>query len=201
MNSGYSSRLPYDTSAYNDKLSESVAPGNYRLNTNYARNDTGCLQTLGPRGSHGVSTIYEDSIAPSQQLVGIESILTNRNMRRSKSKRGSLNPINVTEMPLKHNRVCNSNLNSQHTRFTYPAVSYRGAPINRFINLLNDPQENIFYNFEVNTTLEAKDNWIPDVPSVAQRDQFPASGSGSQTSHTSYCPAGRTCNANFTGSR
>jgi len=197
MNSGHSSRLPYDTDTYDDRLSESVGPGRYRLNTDPAHSDTGCLHTLGPRGTDGVSTLYDRAVAPSQRLVGIESILTNRNMKRSNSKRGSLNPIDVTQMPLKHNRICNNTLNIEHTKFTHPAVNYRGAPVNRFFNLLNDPQANIFFNFEANTTLEARDNWIPDVPLPQRKDKYPVPVDGSQKTCHTYCPSGDVCNAGF----
>lgn len=197
MNSGYSSRLPYDAETYNDRLSESVGPGNYRLNTDHAYNESACLQTLGPRGTNGASILHGHVIAPSQKLVGIESILTNRNVRRSGSKRGTLNPIDVTKLPLQHRSVCNNTLNPNNTRFTHPPTSYRGVPVNRFVNLLNDPQEHIFYNFEVNTTLEARDNWIPDVPTPVSSDNFPSSVTGSTRSCTSYCNVGDSCNASY----
>jgi hypothetical protein len=45
-----------------------------------------------------------------------------------------------------------------------PAMFYRGAPINRFYDLNKDPQANIFYDWAINTSLEAKDNFIPELP-------------------------------------
>jgi hypothetical protein len=199
MNSGYSSRLPYDTETYN-RLSESVGPGKYRLNTDHAYNESPCLQTLGPRGTNGASILYGHVVAPSQKLVGIESILTNRNVRRSGAKRGTLNPVDVTKFQLQHRSVCNNTLNPNNTRFTHPPTSYRGVPVNRFVNLLNDPQEHIFYNFEVNTTLEARDNWIPNVPVPINGDNFSTSVTGTtQTTRpcATYCVVGDSCNASM----
>ncbi len=45
------------------------------------------------------------------------------------------------------------------SRLTNPAFNYKEAPIDRFYNLNQNPQDNIFWNFAVNTDLEAKDNF------------------------------------------
>lgn len=182
MNIGHSSRLPYDKCAYEDQVRESTSPGSYRLDTNWSHNQNGCLSTMGPRGSDGVSTLVGHTVAPSQKLVDFESMLSNRNVKVSKAKHGRVNPVKLSGYKLKHHTLCNNYLDPQYTRLTYPAESYRGLPINRFYNLPNDPQEHIFYDFAVNTTLEAKDNWVPDVPTPLNTGTYPnptTSSSGS----------------------
>ena len=56
---------------------------------------------------------------------------------------------------------------------TDPAMFYRDAPINRFIDLCRDPQDAIFWNFSINSRLEAKDNFIPLLDEPVPDDGFP----------------------------
>jgi len=167
LNIGHSSRLGYDSCAYSDKLEESVGPLGYRLDPNWQENCQQCLSTLGPRSSYmgqGVSSAVGHPIATSQKLVDVESILSNRNVKTSKCRRDNLNPINVTKFGVQHLRVCNDYLNPLSSRLTYPAANYRDMAVNRFYNLDRNPQTNVFYDFAVNTKLEAKDNFIVDIP-------------------------------------
>jgi len=166
---GSSSRLPYDECAYPDKLQVSTGPLLYKLSTDQIYNCDSCLSTFGPRSSirgNDVSKTMKTGYAPSQDLVDLESILTNRNVLESKCKTGRTNPVNVTEMPLQHVPSCGKFLDPVVSRLTHPAANYRDASVNRFYNLPKDPQANIFWNFSVNTRLEAKDNFIPDVPQL-----------------------------------
>jgi hypothetical protein len=169
LNIGHSSRLGYDSCAYSDRLVESVGPLGYRLDPNWQENCNQCLSTLGPRSSYmgqGVSTSVGHPIATSQKLVDVESVLSNRNVKTTKCKRDGVNPINVTKFGVKHMRVCNDYLNPLSSRLTYPAANYRDMAVNRFYNLDRNPQLNIFYDWSVNTKLEAKDNFVVDVPHV-----------------------------------
>lgn len=171
QNFGYSTRLPYDQSTYNDKLYESVGPLKYRLNTNYVYNCDACLSTLGPRSGtmgFGVSMPIdnEPAVAQAPALVNIESILTNRNVYASRNRRNEVNPIDVTKFKLKNPRVCNDFLNPLSSRLSYPPANYRDMGINRFYDLNKNPQKNIFYDFAVNTTLTAKDNYVTPVPRI-----------------------------------
>jgi len=170
MNIGHSSRLPYDDCAYDDKLEESVSPLKYRLDTHRIQNCDACLSTLGPRSGHqgyGVSTTSRRTPATSQDLVDVESILSNRNVLTSRCKTEKVNPVDVTKFTLDHARICNDYLNPEATRLSYPPYNYRDMSINRFYNLPRDPQANIFWDFSVNTTLEAKDNFMPNLPRQA----------------------------------
>jgi hypothetical protein len=176
LNIGHFSKLKYDEQAYADHLDESVQPLNYILNTNYMQNCNQCLSTLGPRSSYmgqSVSSHVGFPTATSQKLVDVESILQNRNVKASKARRDNVNPINVTKYGVKHQRICNDYLNPLSSRLTLPASNYRDMAINRFYNLNRNPQVNVFYDFSVNTKLEAKDNFIQEIPVLWNNDISP----------------------------
>lgn len=171
QNFGYSSRLPYDESTYRDKLEESVAPLYYNLNTDSIYNCNACMTTLGPRSSYmgfGVSMPISNQRAVTQtpEMVNIESILTNRNVNTSKNRKNQVNPINVTKFKLQHPRICDEYLNPISSKLEYPSQNYRELAINRFIDLPKNPQSVIFWDTAINSRLEAKDNFIQEVPKI-----------------------------------
>ena len=173
VNFGHSSRLSYDKCAYHDRLSESVAPISYRLSPHQIKNCDGCLSTLGPRSSHngyGVSTVIGNTVAPAQELVDIDSILSNRNVLKSKCKDGKVNDIDVTRFTLQHARLCNDFLDPIASRLTNPSTNYRGMSCNRFFNLPKNPQANIYWDGAKNTQLEAKDNYRERIPRIMSFD-------------------------------
>jgi hypothetical protein len=184
---GQFSNPKYDSCAYPEDLYESTAPYEYTMNPDRIHNCNGCLTTFGPRSSRngaGVSAPDGDVIAAAQQYVDIDSVLSNRNVPLSKCKRGKVNPVNVTRIKTNNLPVCNDYLDAQHTKMTDPAMFYRGAPINRFFDLNKDPQANIFYDWAVNTTLEAKDNFVPDLPvPMTGHDTVPDSPMGVTRPH------------------
>jgi hypothetical protein len=169
---GYSSRLGYDKDcAYEDQLAESTGPLQYTLDTNRIYSCDGCLSTLGPRsgvGGYGVSTPVNNRPALSQapELVNIESILSNRNVYKSRCKKDGANPIDVTKFPVKHARVCNDYLNPMASKLSYPPANYRDVGINRFYNLRKNPQNlgTIYFDIATNTRLEATDNFFDEIP-------------------------------------
>ena len=125
------------------------------------------MSVFGPRGSHngyGDSTTVGHRNAPSQDLVDVESILSNRNVIASKCKDGKVNDIDVTKFQLQHARICNDFLDPVATHLTNPSANYRGMNINRFYDLDRNPQSVLFWNFQVNTQLEAKDNFKEALP-------------------------------------
>lgn len=175
INIGHSSRLDYDRCAYADQLQESTAPIMYRLNANQINNCNACLSVFGPRTSsgarsYGVSSTVGHVSAPSQRLVDVESVLSNRNVIASKCKDGRVNDIDVTKFQLQHARTCNDFLDPLATHLTNPPANYRGMAINRFINLPKNPQSNVFYQFAANTKLEAKDNYRERIPRLINYD-------------------------------
>ncbi len=167
INIGHSSRLIYDECAYRDRLAENAGIINYRLDPSYMENCNQCFSPLGPRAGRmgqSVSTIVGHPRATAQHLVDVESVLRNLNVKTSKCKRDGANPINLMKYGNKHLRVCDSTLDSISSRLTYPSANYRDMAINRFYDLNRNPQANIFYNFAVDTRLEAKDNFNYDLP-------------------------------------
>jgi len=167
MNIGRSTRLSYDRDAYPDKLHESVSPLSYRINTNQIYNKDRCFAPLGPRSGfmgHGVSTFRDIGCAEAQDLADLDSIMSNRNVKTTKARRGHVNPVNPLKFNLHNARQCDNSLRTEYTALSHPASNYRDMSINRFYNLLHDPQENIFVDFAINTKLEAKDNFRPEIP-------------------------------------
>lgn len=172
---GHSSRQKYDRCYFPDYLSESVGPMLYKLNPNQINNCEACLSVFGPRTSSGpqsfgVSTTVGHVTAPSQALVDVDSILSNRNVIASRCKDGKVNDIDVTKFQLQHARVCNDFLDPISSLLTNPPQNYRGMSINRFYDLNKNPQANVFYNFAVNTQLEAKDNYRERIPRLILQD-------------------------------
>ena len=172
---GHSSRPIYDTCAYDDYLSESVGPLLYKLNPNQINSCNACLSVFGPRSStgarsYGVSSAVGHTTAISQDLVDVESILSNRNVIASRCKDGKVNDIDINKFHLQHACSCNDFLDPVATHLTNPPQNYRGMSINRFFNLPKNPQSNIFWNYAVNTKLEAKDNYRERIPRMVKYD-------------------------------
>jgi hypothetical protein len=173
VNIGHSGRLAYDKCYYEDRLAQSVSPLLYKLNPNQINNCESCLSVFGPRSGHngyGVSTTVGHRTSPAQDLVDVESILSNRNVIASKCKDGKVNDIDVTKFHLQHARICNDFLDPIASHLTNPPQNYREMAINRFYDLPTHPQANIFWNFAVNTSLEAKDNYFEQLPRIASYD-------------------------------
>ena len=168
-NQGFSSRLVYDKCYIDDDISQSVGPLLYNLNPNRINNCDGCLSVFGPRSGHngyGVSTTVGHKIAIAQELVDVESILSNRNVIASKCKDGKVNDIDVTKFQLQHARTCNDFLDPLATHLTNPPATYREMGVNRFYDLPTQPQSVIYWDAAINTTLESKDNYIQRIPRV-----------------------------------
>ena len=168
FNYGISSKLGYDQSCIKDSIEQSVAPLQSVLDPNRVRN---CKQCLNPNGSAPRSSfmgwgdslpIENAGIAPAQQLSDIDSIMTNRNVKESKDKKGKLNPVNLNEFKLYDSAMCNNFLDPLNSTLTFPKQLYREMSINRFYSLNNNPQKNIYWDGAVNSRLEASDNY--DMP-------------------------------------
>ncbi len=166
---GHSSRPRYDNCAYPDKLKESTDPVNYRLNKDYIHNCNRCLNSngAGPRTTgmgFGDSTVFNVGHAPANDLVDVDSICRNLNVKISKCKRGKLNPVNLTKYKNTDYNLCGNYTHPEYTKLSYPSSNYRDMSVNRFYNLHHDPQEVIFYDMQHNTRLEAKDNYVVSLP-------------------------------------
>jgi hypothetical protein len=170
MNIGHSSKLPYDKNYYPDHLDESVAPGDYRLQVYSIYNPDSCFAPIGintgPNGA-GVSTVRHYGPAMAQRLVDVDSVLSNRNLPQSRARDGRVNLVNLENDKLYSLKECvSSSLAPEYTHLTAMPQNFRDLQINRFYNLHKNPQDPIFYNFAINTTLEAKDNYVPVGPRV-----------------------------------
>jgi len=179
VNIGHFSKLAYDKCYYEDELAQSVSPLLYRLNPNQISNCNSCNSVFGPRASgvnghgingYGVSTTVGQRTAPAQDLIDVDSILSNRNVIASKCKDGKVNDIDVTKFHLQHARICNDFLDPIASHLTNPPANYREMAINRFYDLPTHPQANIFYDFAVNTSLESKDNYLEKAPRLFRYD-------------------------------
>ena len=164
MNIGHISNLIYDEDAYNDRVSESTSSATYRLSSFNNFNCDGCLSVGGPRARNGVSSTTGHVATESQKLTDIESILSNRNVKASKSKDGKVNPIDVTKYDVKHARICGKELDPISSRLTHPSQNYRGIMTSRFYDLPKNPQAHIYWNTSANTRLETRDNYRAQLP-------------------------------------
>ncbi len=176
MNIGHSSKLPYDTCFYPERISEIVAPGDYKLQQYSTYNCDSCLVPFGVKADirgNGVSTSKSIGPAMSQRLVDNESNLSNRGLPQSRCRNGRVNLTDPSKEKLNHRETCNSILSPEYSHYTLSPKNFRAAQINRFYNLKKNPQEPIFYDFAVNTTLEAKDNYKPHAPRFFENIPYP----------------------------
>ena len=169
LNSGYFSKTKYDTCAYKDAISESTMPFTYTMDTNRIYNCNGCLTGDSPRSGYlgaGTSTVSSNRVAAAQQNIDVDSVMSNRNMHVSKCKKAQVNTIKLEDFKTVDYPSCPKSLNTQHSRLTDSTMFYRGAAINRFYELNRDPQANIFYDWSINTSLQAKDTYVPSMPTL-----------------------------------
>jgi len=185
MYNGYSSRLSYDNCAYPDKLIISTGELGYRLSPDYVYSCSSCFSDLGPRSGHngfGISLpIPQNTLGSAQAVVDVESVLTNRNMPTSKCKDAMLNPLGINQWALAHARTCNNFLNPITSHLTNPPQTYREMAVDRFFDTNKNMQEPIYWDQAKDTRLEAKDNFIPDVPNVTRYQEQPSLGVRSLT--------------------
>lgn len=176
---GYSSREKYDKCYNNEQIERSVGPLLYKLNPNQIDNCNACLSVFGPRASggtnrgvmgYGDSTSVGHRTAPAQDLIDVDSILTNRNVVKSKCKDGDVNNIDVTKFQLQHARICNDYLDPISTLLTNPAMNYREIFTDRFYDIGASPQNVIYWDGAVNTSLEARDNYKIRIPNLLKYD-------------------------------
>ena len=177
MNIGHSSKLQYDKSYYPEHLDESVGPGDYRLQQYSTYNQESCFAPFGVRSGlngAGVSTVEKFGPAMAQRLVDVDSNLSNRHLNQSRCRSGRVNTTDVSTLKNNNLSECNSKLAPEYSHYTSTPKNFRDVQINRFYNLKKNPQEPIFYDFSINTTLEAKDNYTPIGPRVLdQQSVFP----------------------------
>lgn len=168
MEIGEFTRPAYDKEAYDFKMARMINEAYYHTDKNYVYNNDQCFQPLTNIGyiGNGDSIATNNNITPALSLVPLESVLKNLNVKISKDRNGNVNPIDVSKIKLNNKQVCERKLTSQHSRLTEPASIYREMETNRFYDLINDPQANIFVPFAINSRLTATDNYIPQIPQI-----------------------------------
>jgi hypothetical protein len=175
FNQGFSSRLQYDPSFIQDDIEQSVAPLQSVLDPNRVKNCSQCfaLNTRANRiNSYGDNTTLANSgLTPAQELTDIDSIMKNLNVKASRDKRGMINNIDVFKFKTYDTKLCDRGLDPLSSISTYPKQLYREMSINRFYDLNINPQVNIFWNWAVNSQLEAKDNYDNPYPYSIDHDK------------------------------
>ena len=199
FNFGQSTRLYYDNDCANDHTEQSTAPFQSIVDPNRAKNCNQCLSLNGPRSGHNGwgnnIPIANPGIDPAQELIDIDSIMSNRNVKTTRSKRGMVNDIDVFKFKTYDSKLCDKGLDPLSSILTYPKQLYREMSINRFYDLNMNPQMNIYWDQAVNSQLEAKDNYKPPYPySVENWDALPTELQGHNTPCNTICPGN--CNTN-----
>lgn len=178
VNMGTSTRLAYDIAYADDRTFESTQPIQSVLDPNRVKNCRECLPLFGPRSSHNGYgdniAVEKPSVTPAQDLVDIDSIMSNRNVKLSKDKKGLVNPINVLKYKTYDVKYCDRGLDPLSSVSTYPKSLYREMSINRFIDNPINPQVNLYWNKSRNTQLELKDNYVHPYPySLDSEEDYP----------------------------
>jgi hypothetical protein len=168
FNFGMSSRLQYDSHYITDNIEQSTAPILSVLDPTRVKNCNQCLSLNGPRAGHNGwgnnIPIAEPGNTPAQELIDIDSIMSNRNVKQDRSKKGGVNEVDVFKFKTYDSVLCGKDLDPVPSILTYPKQLYREMSINRFYDLNTNPQVNIYYNGAVNSQLEAKDNYDSPYP-------------------------------------
>jgi len=157
-----SNRLNFDTCQYKQKISESIGPGNYMINTPpiscdscYPYSPSIRLQRQGA------------SVDTTKPLIDIDSELLNITRPASKCPSRKWIPNNCTDRPasqLTHFRDCT--FPAEETRNSNPPCNLRGTGFNRWEWTCMNPQERVEIPFDwnINNRIIVKDNHRPCVP-------------------------------------
>ena len=133
-----------------------------------------CFTVNGPRGAtNGVSTLVGNVTAPKQDLVDLESDLKNIHLKTNKCKRGMVNTKKLEDYKLINEVDCSNNLDLQYSRLNHPIQQYRGMAQNRFYDLLDNPQNHIFFDSAQDTRLKAKDEFVENLPNMLRQKAWP----------------------------
>ena len=157
-----STRKKYDDCSTNLFYKQSTGPLSYRLLPDFVNNTQKCYSDYGPRGQD-----MNVSVIRNENLIDVDSLLTNRTKIASDCKDGLVNHIEFDQYKKYDLPICDRFLDRMDTRLTHPIHNYRGMTNDWFIQPRvngRDEQCNIFWNFAENTQLTAKDNYNPKIP-------------------------------------
>lgn len=168
---GYSDRNSANPELIQNNINQNKAQVSYWLNPEQIYNPNRCATWFGPRSGHngyGVKTVATnpETPAPAQDLTDIESLLTNRKQNSNQK----LNNLNLNCFKYDNINSCSNFLDPVSTHLTNPPRNYREITINRFYDLPIPAQNHVFYNWEINTQLEAVDNYQVKLPKIQDFD-------------------------------
>lgn len=136
----------------------------HKTSPHFIYNKSSCMPTVGRIGATiGASLVVGDVIAPRLHLIDIENKLLNRDVGPSRTIGGGVSDLDVKKIKLNDVNPCGKFSNESFTRLTQPPILHREVAIDRFYDLLDDPQSHIYDSVARNTRLEARDNWFPQV--------------------------------------
>lgn len=161
---GESTSLSHDAVTYRDKTVESVEPMIYQLNPIQSYRPDACISPFGPTGtknSPAIALPVANQPSTQQQVVDVESALRGQYVKASRDKMAGYTQINVDQYinPVE----CSNALASIDSLLQLPKSFTRGQPMSRFHDPIVDPLANIYWDRGINTTLQARDNYVPDL--------------------------------------
>lgn len=157
-----STKKRYDECSTSLFYKQSTDPLAYRLSSNFANNCSKCYTNYGPRGQD-----MNVSVIKNENLIDVDSLLTNRSKVASDCKDGLVTDIQFNKYKKYNLPICNNFLDREDSRLTHPIINYRGMTIDWFFTPRvsnRDEQCNLFWDFAENTRLTTKDSYRPDIP-------------------------------------
>lgn len=196
------SRIKYDDDSYNLKLEREISPLDYRLFNGFNESCDKCLNYDGYRNNKSDVSLGKNLDPNSDNqwgsLAEIESYLSNRVNKLKNSNVYGKND-HYKNIPTINKHLCNNNLQSEDTRFTYPIEAFRSLDTTsyKFIPYLSvNPQCQIETNeakIGLNSRLRVRDTFVPTKPTLADQSVFlPAQGNN--TCNNIYPTTNITCN-------
>jgi len=156
--SGHFSKRKYDSCYFPEAVRQETAPGNYRLYTGTYANDVSCHSLLGPRANRNTNNNGATGEFDTKDVIKrteIESLLTDRGWDSTKCTPGNLLKVKNAALRQAHedfkqnNKLCNKFLDNQFSRLDLDSKEYTYADYNRWIDLIIDPKEFVFYGNKV----------------------------------------------------
>jgi hypothetical protein len=165
---GQYTRMDYDPEAYKESVSRSTNPLLYKLDLNSNVNCNRCFAPYSRVGGLQGADVVGYQTDVDSILRGVTKLNSKSNMQQI--------PDSLDRYDLYAYKDCCNQMESENTRFTYPAFDIRGltVPDLHFDYPLQDPQCQIFEPFAINTKLWAKDTHrtVWQIP-MDQRDAMP----------------------------
>jgi hypothetical protein len=168
--SSYWSRLNYDNAAYAEQVRESTYGLNYQLSSYAGVNCNACFPPY-QLASDIAAGVPGGDIDLDSVLTGRTKINSRASVYRNPDPIDGFSPAIPSQAS---EAYCNPYVETEYSRFTNPAMLYKGIKQDRFVPLHQDPQCNIFWDFSLNTRQQARDNFrTPWQVPIGQKDNLP----------------------------